>query len=169
MPVEAVPSILATMFAAERAANPETFNIDNDAMAAAAKRGYDAAQAINRLNAPPPDSPEEEYTKLRKEFFTITQNAKNAEIFLNNKVGDETHWKTNHADLKRKQQAAHDEGNVRAEAMWAGQAERAERELDRAIEARVVAHKLNRRAVAALKGFNHARLDELKALLKVSK
>lgn len=169
MPVEAVPSILAAMFAADRAANPETFNIDPDAMAAAAKAGYDRAQAVNRLNDPPPDSPELEFTKLKKEFFAVTQNAKNAEIFLNNKVADEAHWKNNLDDLKKKAKAASDEGNIRAEHSWIHQAAIAERELDRAIEARVTAHKLNRRAVTALRGFNQKRFDDLKELLKVLK
>lgn len=157
--------LLALAFAEDRRTHPEVYDLSPEAILNADRIGRARAEATNRLNHPPKDSPEAEYHKLRNQLYDLREAAKNAEIFLNTKSAEVKHHESQVADLKKRAKDAADGDNPKLERMWIHQAAQAEVVLADAQDALYKAVKRNKEAVKNLKGFDHKRFDELKKQL----
>ena len=123
-------------------------------------------EAREKANPPKPEPMRVEYNRLRQQLYGLQQQAKNAEVYRNNKADVVKGLEYRINDLLRHKKQAIVEGHLGQERVCEHQLQRLETELVDAKEEFNKAEHWNAQAARALKAFDgHGRIAELKLLL----
>jgi hypothetical protein len=122
-------------------------------------------QAEVALRDPKAGTPADEYQTLSKENYTITQEAKHSEVFLNTKHADVRHWEQKQQVLHDLIKAAKKANNLGELKYLNNQLAVARQEHKQASDEFFKAKKRNDLAVRALRKFDHERFAALRKQL----
>ena len=149
------------------AADPKLMTVDLEQLG---KMHKDTVAQRETLNPPQPEPARQEYNRLRQQLYNLQQQAKNAEVYCNNKADEVRGLEQRINDvLKRKKQAVA-EGHLGQERLCEHQLQQLERELPDAKDEATKAKHWGAQAARALKAFDgHARISELVKELETPK
>lgn len=122
------------------------------------------------LNPPPSEPARAEYNRLRQQLYTLQQQAKNAEVFSDNKADAVRGLEQRINDVLKKKKQAVTDGHLGQERLCEHQLKQLERELPEAKDEATKAKHWSAQAARALKAFDgHERIAVLTAELETPK
>ena len=122
------------------------------------------------INPPEPEAARPEYNRLREQLYNLQQQAKNNEVYCNNKADAVKGLETRINDLLKSKKQAVAEGHLGQERSYEHQLQQLETELVDAKEEFTKAKHWSGQAARVLKAFDgHVRIAELKAALDAPK
>ena len=146
--------------------DPKLITVD---FAAHEKRMAEHRKEREKANPPKPEPVRVEYNRLRQRFFDLQQQAKNAEVFCNNKADAVKGLEQRITELLKQKKQADADGHLGQERVCEHQIQLLETELVDAKDEFIKAKHWSTQAARALKAFtsdSSARIEELKQLLK---
>jgi len=130
------------------------------------KKAAERREQMDTLNPPIVEGLAKELQRLRRELFSLQENAKHSEIYCNEQANRVRLIEQQITDAINRKKAAVNSGNALAERNFEHTIARLERERDEAEREFVHARKASAGAAATLKEWpHHARLEELKKLV----